>query len=154
MKHLVIGWGNPLAGDDGIGPRAAELIANRVPEDVQVCVSSHAGLRLVERMRGYDRVLLADVRIDNHNSELDTTIIHPNELIPLDHSVRHDGSLMEALQVFRSMNDPHLPTEIVIITAPVAAPREWRAELSPSGERAAHQLADALLHQLEVTAVV
>ena len=118
MKQLVIGWGNPIAGDDGIGPRAAEIIAGQVPDDVQVLTTSYAGLRLVETMRGYDRVLIADVhiadvRIDDADAAIRTEVIRPHDLTPLDHSVRHDGTLIEALHAFRAMNDPELPEEII-----------------------------------------
>ena len=154
MKQLVIGWGNPIAGEDGIGPRAAEIISSRVPDDVQVFTTSYAGLRLVESMRGYDRVLIADVRIDEADIAIRTDVIRPQDLAPLDHSARHDGTLIEALHAFRAMNDLELPTEIILISVPISAPTEWKDELSPAGESAAKQLADAVVRELEVTAVV
>jgi hypothetical protein len=62
--------------------------------------------------------------------------------------------LVEFLHVFRVLNDPELPTEVVLVTAPVPVPGEWRDGLSTAGERAAQRLADAVVHELEVTAVV
>lgn len=154
MKQLVIGWGNPLAGDDGIGPRASEILAGRIGGDVHVLSTSYAGLRLVETMRGYDRVIIADVRIDEADTAMDTAVIRPHELAPLGHSIRHDSSLSDALHVFRAMQDPQLPEEIILITVPISAPREWENSLSPTGERAAKLLADAVVRELEVPAVV
>jgi hydrogenase maturation protease len=154
MRQLVIGWGNPLAGDDGIGPRAADIISNRVPADVCVLAGSYSGLRLVESMRGYDRVIIADIRIDETDTALRTDVIRPHELEAPTYPLRHDGSLVEFLHVFRVLNDPELPTEVVLVTAPVPVPGEWRDGLSTAGERAAQRLADAVVHELEVTAVV
>jgi len=153
MKQLIIGWGNPIAGDDGIGPRAAELIAERASSPVDVRSSSHAGLRLVELMRGYDRVLIADVRIDHEESGLRKEILRPrdeNATLP----TRHDGTLREALSAFRTLRDPDLPREIVLFSTPIAAPTTWNAALSQGGEAAAKRLADAVIRELEVTAVV
>ena len=154
MRQLVIGWGNPIVGDDGIGIRAAALFSERIDEDIQVMASSHSGLRLVERMLGYDRVIVADVHQGAPGSELLREVIHPQELSPLEQSVRHDGTLHEALQVMCAMNASDLPEEIVLLSAAIPAPREWRDGLSSSGESAAERLADAVMGELEVTAVV
>jgi len=154
MKQLVIGWGNPIAGDDGIGPRVAKIISGRIRGGVHVLSTSYAGLRLVETMRGYDRVIIADARIGEANSALHTDVIYPYDLAPLDHSVRHDGTLIEALQSFRAMHDPELPEVIILISVPISAPTEWKDKLSSTGESAAEQLADAVVRELEVTAVV
>ncbi len=153
MRQLIIGWGNPIAGDDGIGPRAAELAAERVPAHVDVRSCSHAGLRLVELMRGYDRVLIADVRIDDGDAKLRKEILRPHDeeaSLP----TRHDGTLREALNAFRTLRDPELPDEIVLFSTPIAAPTTWNAALSQGGEAAAERLADAVIRELEVTAVV
>jgi len=154
MKQLVIGWGNPIAGDDGIGIRAAALISERIDDSVHVMASSHSGLRLVEWMLGYDRVVVADVRVGDPESGLHRTVIHPQTLPPLEAGVRHDGTLHDALQVMCSMNASELPEEIVLVSTAIPAPREWKDELSETGERAAERLADAVIGELEVTAVV
>ena len=153
MKQLVIGWGNPIAGDDGIGPRAAELILKRVPADIHVLSTSYAGLRLVETMRGYDRVIVADVYIADAES-IRTDIIRPHDLGALDHPVRHDSTLIEALHVFRAMNDSQLPEEVILISVPISAPLEWKDELSSTGESAAERLCAAVVHELEEVAAV
>ena len=154
MRQLVIGWGNPIVGDDGIGIRAAGLLAKRIGKEIPVIASSHAGLRLVERMLGYDRVIVADVHQGAQGSELHREVIHPRELSPLERSVRHDGTLHDALQVMCAMNASDLPEEIVLLSAAIPAPREWRDGLSSGGESAAERLADAVIGELEVTAVV
>ena len=154
MKQLVLGWGNPMVGDDGIGIRAAELLAERIGEEIHVMASSHAGLRLVERMLGYDRVIIADVHQGDPDGGLHREVVHPRALSPLEQSVRHDGTLHEALQVMCAMNASDLPEEVVLLSTGIPAPREWRDGLSSGGESAAERLANAVMGELEVTAVV
>lgn len=154
MNQLVIGWGNPIAGDDGIGPRAAKLVSQRVPSSIQVTATSHSGLRLVEGMCGYDRVIVADVRLEDGNTGIRMDVIHPRALDALDHSVRHDSTLIEAVHAFANLSHSDLPKEIILLSVPIPAPTDWRGDLSLAGERAAHCLADAVIHELEVTAVV
>ena len=62
MKILVLGLGNPLVSDDSIGLRVAEtlkpMLAGR--PDVEVSEDYWGGLRLMERMIGYDRAIIID----------------------------------------------------------------------------------------------
>jgi hydrogenase maturation protease len=62
MKILVLGLGNPLVSDDSIGLRVAEtlkpMLAGR--SDVEVSEDYWGGLRLMERMIGYDRAIIID----------------------------------------------------------------------------------------------
>jgi hydrogenase maturation protease len=62
MKTLVLGLGNPLVSDDSAGLRVAamlrELLADRT--DIDVEEDYWGGLRLMERMAGYDRAVVID----------------------------------------------------------------------------------------------
>ena len=59
---MVIGLGNPILGDDGVGWRVAEEIARNTinQPDVEVDCASLGGLSLMERLTGYERVILVD----------------------------------------------------------------------------------------------
>jgi hydrogenase maturation protease len=75
-RTLVVGLGNPILGDDGVGWRIAEEVSRRsgIPvgdaplrgpqtshrEPVTIECYSLAGLSLMERLIGYDRVILVD----------------------------------------------------------------------------------------------
>jgi len=57
----IIGVGNPLMGDDGIGIAAAErLAALPLPEGVEVIDGGTGGLTLLDLMGGAETVLLID----------------------------------------------------------------------------------------------
>jgi hydrogenase maturation protease len=62
MKTLVIGLGNPILTDDGVGIHTARLVQTALPIDMDVDVIevSVGGLALMEAMVGYDRVILVD----------------------------------------------------------------------------------------------
>lgn len=61
-KTLIIGLGNPLVSDDSVGLRvAAELRRQLVGrDDVEVTEDYWGGLRLMERMIGYERAIVVD----------------------------------------------------------------------------------------------
>ena len=52
MKTLVLGLGNPILTDDGVGVRVAEAVRAKLPPDSAIEVSevSVGGLRLMERV--------------------------------------------------------------------------------------------------------
>jgi len=62
MKTLILGLGNPLVTDDSVGLRVAaelkRLLADR--PGVEVDEDYWGGLRLMERLAGYDRAVVVD----------------------------------------------------------------------------------------------
>ena len=61
MRTRVIGIGNPLRGDDGVGPAVVEMLEGlAMPPDVDLIDGGEAGLGLVGLMEGADRVVLID----------------------------------------------------------------------------------------------
>ncbi len=62
VKTLILGLGNPLITDDSVGLRVVErlkpLLADR--GDVEVSEDYWGGLRLMERMIGFDRAIVVD----------------------------------------------------------------------------------------------
>lgn len=61
-KTLVIGLGNPIVSDDSVGLRVAHrlqtLLADR--PDIEVAEDWWGGLRLMERMIGFERAIVID----------------------------------------------------------------------------------------------
>ena len=57
---LVIGIGNPLRCDDGVGPYVAECIEAKGIKGIIVWVSQQLQLEDLERMLGFKRIILVD----------------------------------------------------------------------------------------------
>ncbi|WP_369160031.1 HyaD/HybD family hydrogenase maturation endopeptidase [Candidatus Thiodiazotropha sp. LNASS1] len=62
VKTLVIGMGNVLMQDEGIGVRAVEELVNRyhIPNGVEVVDGGTTGMELFEPMRRADNLIIAD----------------------------------------------------------------------------------------------
>ncbi len=56
----VIGVGNTLMGDDGVGSVVARAVADRVPDDVTVIVGETAGMQLAPHFMEADAVIVVD----------------------------------------------------------------------------------------------
>jgi hydrogenase maturation protease len=61
-RTLVIGLGNPLVSDDSVGLRIVQHLKTRLAQrpDVDVTEDYWGGLRLMERMIGYERAIVID----------------------------------------------------------------------------------------------
>lgn len=109
MKVLVLGLGNPLITDDSVGLRVVErlkpLLADRA--DVEVSEDYWGGLRLMERMIGFDRAIV----IDAIQTGAPPGVIHlltPDGVSTQRSASAHDVNLSTALE-FGRQADVHLP---------------------------------------------
>ena len=138
MKTLVIGLGNPILGDDGVGWHVAEEIAKKTADrtDVEVDCVSLGGLSLMERLTGSSRVILIDAIFTGRVPTGTVSRIMLADLPDLTagHSASvHDTSLHNALSVGRSMNIP-LPEDkdVIIIAVEAENVYYFSQELSPA----------------------
>ena len=122
MKTIVIGLGNPILGDDGVGWRVVEEVARQTvdrPEVETDCVSL-GGLNLMERLTGYERVVLIDA-IYTGSKPVGTVsrfVLSDLPDLTAGHSASaHDTSLRTALNVGRSMDIPLPKDEAVTVIA-------------------------------------
>lgn len=132
-KTLVIGLGNPILGDDGIGWRVAEAIEREIP-DLEVTCLSLGGLSLMERLVGYDRAIIID-SIQTREGKVGTVYTFPLEALP-DYSAghttaAHDTSLQTALKVGRAMG-ASLPDDIFIVGVEAEHVYEFSDMLTPA----------------------
>ncbi len=89
-KTLVLGLGNPILTDDGVGIHVVRAVASRFPSDrdVTFAEASVGGLRLLDVIEGYDRLVLVDA-IQTHVNPPGT--IHRLDIGDLKPSL-HSGS--------------------------------------------------------------
>ncbi|MGA9110002.1 MAG: hydrogenase maturation protease [Smithella sp.] len=59
MKTLILGMGNPILSDDGVGLLAAEKLLDRIP-GTDVASSAMIGLSLFDLIIGYDTLFIID----------------------------------------------------------------------------------------------
>ena len=102
-RTLVLGLGNPILRDDGVGLAVAQVLRERLAgaAGVEVDVESRGGLRVVERMTGYERVVLIDALCSGRvpGAVLRLTL----RAIPTQHNASgHDVNLATALALARA----------------------------------------------------
>ncbi|MDR1919211.1 MAG: hydrogenase maturation protease [Tannerellaceae bacterium] len=67
MKTLVLGVGNLLLQDEGVGIHLVRALENEtLPPDVDILDGGTGGLHLLHWLQGYDRLILVDATLDHH----------------------------------------------------------------------------------------
>jgi hydrogenase maturation protease len=145
MKTLVIGLGNPILGDDGVGWCVVEEVAKKTHgnADIEVDYASLGGLSLMERLTGSERVILVDSIFTGKKPVGTVSQFTLTDLPDLSagHSASaHDTSLRNALNVGRSMHiDLPENENVLIIAIEAKAVYDFSQELSPAVAEAVPQ---------------
>ncbi|MBE3066703.1 MAG: hydrogenase maturation protease [Chloroflexi bacterium] len=155
MKTLVLGLGNPILGDDGVGWRVVEEIARQMANkpEVEVDCVSLGGLSLMERLTGCERVILVD-SIFTGEKPIGTVSQFALSDIPdltAGHSASaHDTSLHNALNVGRSVDIP-LPRDEDVLIVAIEAENvyDFSETLSPPVEAAVPLAVGAVLQLIQ-----
>jgi len=150
-RILILGLGNPLLGDEGIGMRVVEELKGlELPDGVVVVEGGTTGLGLIGLMEGYERVIIVDAADMGHP---------PGRVVrftPLEVQLKtaeaplslHQIGLEEVLALAEALEVA--PAELVIIGIQPSQV-EVGAGLSPEVERAIPQIIRIILDELDAS---
>jgi hydrogenase maturation protease len=149
---LVIGLGNPILTDDGIGIYIVRALAlHSLPPGVVLAETSLGGLRLLETILGYKRIILVDAIQTVNGRPGDIHTLHPSSLKASLHSgSTHDLSLSGALQLGRELGmDIPDDSEITIIAVQAEDVQTLEEALTPEVEAVIPQAVELILELLK-----
>lgn len=147
--NLVIGLGNPLMGDDGIGCRVAELLSadRRLPPDTEILSGGTDLLRHAPRMEGRRRIILVDALLSA--SDPGTIAVYRNEFGELEGPEQnaHHLSIPGSIALLRAVSPSLAAVRFTLIAVAVAS-AGIRSELSPALEARLPAILDRVLDEL------
>ena len=166
---LVLGLGNPILGDDGVGWRVVEAaqeawqrktderpttndetsssIVHRPSSVIEFDCFSLGGLALMERLIGCDRAVLVDA-IQSQGGEPGAIYrLTLDDLPTLHANSTHDASLKAALTLGRQLG-ARLPEEIVVYAIEAANVLDFSEILAPPLAASVAQAAEMVLAEL------
>jgi hydrogenase maturation protease len=151
-RVLVIGVGNTLMRDEGVGPRIAEEIRTRfiLPDDVEVIDAGTMGLGMMHLFRGVEYMLITDA-IDGTGYVPGTVVrIAPEDFAAnqVVHSL-HDIRLVDVLNAASLIDAQPKMTECIGVQIADIAPEQFDVGLTPEVERAVPRAVAAALTLLE-----
>lgn len=158
LHTRIIGLGNPILGDDGIGWKVAEQIEKEIETKQalypHLCIDiqkfSLGGLSLMEQMIDTDAVILIDAIQTGDQPIGSVSQLNLDELpnYSAGHTTSpHDTSLQNALQAAKLMG-AQLPDIIKIVAIEAEKVYEFSEQLSPPVEQAIPKACQAVWEYL------
>jgi hydrogenase maturation protease len=149
-KHidiLILGIGNVLMGDEGLGVHAARrLLEEKLPPGVECVDGGTGGFYLLEMMQDAGRVLLIDATVDDR---VPGTIqqLHPRFSSDYPRTLTaHDIGLKDLLDALYLLG---CTPDVTLFAVSISPPGEVSMELSPEIESAIPKIRDMVYHNLK-----
>ncbi|MFW6082555.1 MAG: hydrogenase maturation protease [Chloroflexota bacterium] len=152
LKTLVLGMGNPILSDDGVGIYVVREVADQFErEEVDFAEASVGGMRILDVIGGYERVIMVDAIQTQEGEPGEIRRLAPDSFrLSLHAGSSHDLSLRGALALGRGMNltlpdDEHF----VIVAIEVEDVLTFGETCTPAVEKAIPHAVDVVLAELE-----
>ena len=150
---LVLGIGNTVMSDDGVGVKVVQLLQNeyRFPDHVEVLDGGTLGLDLLPKLEGIDHLIMVDAV--ETGKEPGTCVRLSGEELPIALETKispHQMGLKDLLAVARLLG--HIPREMVLIGVQPGS-IEMSTELTPAVEAQVEAMKAAVLRELEACGV-
>ena len=152
VRILILGIGNPIMGDDGVGIHVARMVKDRLGSQagLEVKELGVGGLKLVEETLDHDEVCIVDSyatqdaepgRIRESSPEQFEDTLHA--------SSPHGTNFATALELYRGLEPQRIPKKIRIFTIDIKADYAFRDSMSAPVQEAALKLAELLAMEIQ-----
>ena len=116
---LILGVGNPLRRDDGIGPAVIQLLAEnrdgyQIPSDIELVDGGTDGLGLIEYLKDYKKVVIIDA-VETGLAPGTISVFTPEEAvisINIDSLSTHGFGIAELIKLAKELD---INPELVIV---------------------------------------
>ena len=129
---LVLGIGNELLMDAGIGPKLVKKLQNFLPSGkIDYRTSLLGGMEIIELMKGYDELIIIDgIVTEDGVPGTVYSMNYPHNKSTLHLSNAHDISFDMSVKLARRLNIP-FPQKIRIIAVEIVEDKVFSESLSP-----------------------
>ena len=148
-KTLVLGLGNPILSDDGVGCRVAAALNDRLHEPgIEVLEAAVAGLDVLDILTGYDKTIIIDAIQTRAGTPGQIYRLEADALADTRHAATpHDVNLATALELGRRLGLP-LPRQIIIFAIEAGDVTSFGEECTPEVTRAVPACAALVMREL------
>jgi hydrogenase maturation protease len=148
-KTLILGMGNSLLSDDGVGLCVAAELKNRLNQsDITVMETSVAGLSLLDLLVGYDRVIIIDAIQTVGGKAGQIYRLDPGAFDTALHTASAHGIDFTTAIKFGKKLDLPLPREIVIFAIEASDVSTFSEKCTPEVTQAIPTCVEIILQEL------
>lgn len=117
MRTLVLGIGNPILGDDGVGFHIAQELAKEIKdENIDVKDTSIGGLNLLELIVGYNKVIIIDAIMTQDGEAGEVYRLGPEDIgEPAQSTISaHHLNLLTTIKLGKKLFPKKMPGEVIV----------------------------------------
>lgn len=151
MKVLVLGVGNPILSDDGVGIHVARELKKKGLKGVEVEELAASGLELLDLVRGYDKVIIIDAIQTKNGVPGHLHVLEEKDFERAIHgSSPHGINIATALALGRKLVPDEMPKEVVFFAIEAEDLVNVSETLTPKVEEALPRIVGEVRKQLEI----
>jgi len=149
MKTLILGIGNTVLTDDGVGCRVAQRLKKMLQgrSDITVKETALSGLSLLDELTGYERLIIVDAIQTKGGKPGDIYKLSPGDFKTGRMAIIHDLGLFSTLELGRKL-EMEMPCEVIIFAIEAKDMATFSEKLSPEVEKAIPKAVDMVLGEV------
>jgi len=152
MKTIILGIGNPILGDDGVGIHVVRQVKKHVKNQSHIVIDEAmtGGMNLLDLIIGFDKAILIDT-VHLKNEVVGNVKKFSIKDLKTVHSCNpHDVSLCESLQLAEALGETQIPKDIIIVGIILhKIPVEFSETLSPRVASAIPKAVEIVLSEID-----
>jgi hydrogenase maturation protease len=151
MKTLVLGIGNDILGDDGVGIHVARAVARKISaKETRVEETGAAGLSLLELIKGHERLIIADAILTDNTEVGKIHRLTLKDLAKTNNSITpHDAALATTLEIGNSLFPGEMPREVVVYGVQTSNVEQFSGKMSPAVKAAVPEVVRLILAEIK-----
>lgn len=152
MRTLVLGIGNPILGDDGIGFHIAQELAKEInDENIDVKDTSVNGLNLLELVVGYDKLIVIDAIMTEDEKVGEIYRLKPRSSSETAWSTisLHHLNLATTIEIGERLFPKEMPGEVIIFAIGAQEVTEVTGEMTARVKEAIPRVINLVLEELK-----
>ena len=150
MQTLVLGLGNPILRDDGVGNRIVQVLQKKIHNsNVTVLETSAIGIGLLDFLPGYNRAIIIDAIQTPKGKAGQIHRLGLQDSATLDYlPVTHNIGLGTVIELGNKLGLA-LPKEIIIIAIEAADVATFSEDLTPRVKQAIPKVVELVLQEIK-----
>lgn len=154
MKTLVLGIGNTILGDDGVGVRVVQELAGKINDkDIDVRGVSIDGLNLLELILGYDKLIVIDALLTEREKVGEIYRFIPENIYDPSRSAisPHHFNLATTIEIGKKLFPGMMPKEVITFAVGTEEATMVTEEMTDSVEKAIPMVVNLVLDELSLS---
>jgi hydrogenase maturation protease len=152
MRTLILGIGNSILGDDGVGIRVARQLARLVKDkNIDVVEANVDGLNLLDFILEYDRLIVIDAIVTEDGGVGEIYRLKPEQICQPSGSAisPHHFNLATTLEIGKRLFPNKIPGEVTVYAVGTQEVAQVTEEMTDRVENAVPKVAGLILAELK-----